>query len=233
MPSRPHDIYASAPLRRLLDDELAALAPALQRCAGERALQIAAAPASPPALPMLGQWICLQQSGRCYDGDLIASTEAGLPFLDESFALVVLRHALEPARGRALLLGEAARVLMPGGMLALTGVHPLSGWLPWWLWRARRQRLSAQVPLGTCGWLRGADFSIERTRRVGPPWPGMARASGTHVLGGGYLLIARKRRPQTAPLRLPRRPLPEAGATGLATGAGRGVALQHGTEDHG
>jgi hypothetical protein len=228
MPARDHDIYASPPMRGLLADEIAALLPDLQRCAGTSALQISAAPGmAPPSLPMLGHWVRLHVNGGRYHGDLSAQVDEPLPFLADAFGLVLLRHATEAVAAPTRLLGEVARVVAPGGLLALTGVHPLSGWLPWWLWRARQGGLSLPVPLGLEGWLRGADFVIERAQRVGPPWPGVASPAGRRsLLGGGYLLLARKRRPATPAVRLKPRPLVQPVGSGLAPGARRGAAMQ-------
>lgn len=210
MPQRDHDIYASAPLRRLQDEQTRALTPDLQRCFGDYALLVDAAPdeVAPPALPMLGCWVRLRIADVRYGGDLHADPAEPLPFIDEAFELVFLRHALECAPLPLSLLDEAVRVLAPGGVLAIGGMHPVSAWLPWFRWRARGQRTHLMLPMRLMLQLQQAGFEIERVRRVGSVLPGAAPAAhtGPAPLGGGYILIARKRRRTLTPLRL--QPLP-------------------------
>ncbi len=209
MQRRDDDIYASAPLRRLLDAQTRALAPELQRCFGSHALLLAAAlDDAPPALPMLGCWVRLHLANEGYRGDLQASSTEPLPFVDDAFDLVLLRHALECAPITSALLAEAIRVLAPGGVLALAGVHPLSGWLPWFRWRSRGRPLALQMPLRLRHLLLQAGMEIERVRRVGGLFPGVSTVDplASRLLGGGYVLIARKRRRMVTPLRL--KPVP-------------------------
>lgn len=208
MTSRSHDIYASAPMRGLFAAEAVALAPALQRCVGACALQISAsARDEPPASPMLDRWVRLHLGESGCIGDLHARADEPLPFLDDAFGLVLLRHALEVAPCARELLQEATRVLAPGGLLALTGMHPASAWMPWLLWRGRKA-LTLDSPLRVGQWLRSAALSIESVQRVGAAWPSaaMARHHGG-PLGGGYLLVARKRREAALPIRLKPRAL--------------------------
>jgi SAM-dependent methyltransferase len=218
------DIFASAPLRDLLAEEAAALAPDLQRCTGAYALQISAAPHDrPPALPMLACWTRLHLAQASYGGDLRARADEPLPFADDAFGLVLLRHALEVAPSPQDLLAEAARVLAPGGMLALTGMHPASGWLPWLLWRGCHRELALNSPFRLSHWLHGADLTIERVRRIGPLWPAAPAVARSGLFGGGYVLVARKRRHAALPIRL--RPQMAAAPVGnLAPGARRNAA---------
>jgi SAM-dependent methyltransferase len=196
-----NDIYVSAPLRRLRAAQARALMPELQRCFGTHALLLSAArDDAPPSLPLLGCWVrlCLEQDG--YAGDLRAAAAEPLPFVDDAFELVLLSHVLEVSPVAPALLTDAVRVLAPGGVLALTGVHPLSGWTPWLRWQPHGRSLSLQMPSRWQRLLRQAGLDIELTRRVGRGWPGQA-ASGdvsSNVLGGGYVLIARKRRRQAS-----------------------------------
>lgn len=225
MAQRDPDIFASKPMRGLLAAEAQALVSELQRCAGSCALQVSAvAGGRPPATPMLDHWVHLHLGGDRCTGDLHARADEPLPFLDDAFGLVLLSHALEVAPQPRFLLCEAARVLAPGGMLALTGVHPASGWLPWLLWRGRHG-VSVESPLRVGRWLRGAELDIERVQRVGPMWPSPAVVPHHGgPLGGGYLLIARKRRQAVAPIRLRPRAIAAAPVTGLAPGARRNAA---------
>lgn len=204
---RDRDIYASAPLRQLLDEQARALAADLQRCSGTHALLVSAWVLDvPPALPMLGCWVRLcVQDGR-YAGDLRAATDEPLPFIDDAFELVLLRHSLEVVAQADDLLAEAVRVLAPGGILVLTGVHPISGWAPWFHWRARGAHRVLQMPLRLRHRLLQAGLEIERVQRVGCTWPGATATRPGGSLGGGYVLLARKRRRAITPLRL--KPIP-------------------------
>lgn len=225
MAQRDQDIYASQAMRGLLAAEAQALAPQLQRCAGTYALQVSAVARDvPPASPLLDRWVHLHLQGSHCAGDLRSRVDEPLPFLDDSFGVVLLSHAVEVVAGPQMLLREAARVLAPGGMLALTGVHPASGWLPWLLWRGQRG-VSVESPLRVGHWLRGAELNVERVQRVGPMWPSSSVVPHHGgPLGGGYLLIARKRRQATAPIRLRPRAIAAAPVAGLAPGARRSAA---------
>ena len=175
MAQRDQDIYASKPMRGLLAAEAQALAAELQRCVGPYALQVSAVDRDlPPASPMLDRWVRLHLDGNQCAGDLSIRLDEPLPFLDDAFGLVLLSHAVEVASDPQVLLREAARVLAPGGILALTGMHPASGWLPWLLWRGRRG-VNLESPLRIGHWLRGAELNVERVQRVGPLWPSSAR----------------------------------------------------------
>ena len=224
MAQRDLDLYDSKPMRGLLAAEAQALAPELQRCAGTYALQVSAIARDLPASPMLDRWVHLHLDGGHCRGDLHTRLDEPLPFLDDAFGLVLLSHALEVAPDAQSLLCEAARVLAPGGMLALTGMHPASGWLPWLLWRGQGG-MNLESPLRIGRWLRGAELNVERVQRVGPIWPssaGVPHHGGP--LGGGYLLIARKRRQAAAPIRLRPRAIAAAPVAGLAPGARRSAA---------
>lgn len=205
MHQRDDDIYASAPLRRLLDEQTRALKVELQRCHGSHGLLLHASGGDrPPALPMLGCWTSLRLDGDRYHGDVRAAADESLPFVDDAFDLAVLRHVLEVAPDASALFDEAIRVLAPGGLLVLTGVHLFSAWAPWFYWRTRGKSRTLQMPLRLGHELRQAGLQIERMQRVGRSWPGqqMGGSASGNVFGGGYVLIARKRRPMPLPLRI-------------------------------
>jgi len=204
MLQRDHDIYASAPLRRLQDAQMRVLAPELKRCFGTHALLLGTSSNDVlPVLPLLGCRTSLRMDNGSYVGDLRAAADEPLPFVDDAFELVVLRHALEVAPTAPALLAEAIRVLAPGGVLVLTGVHPLSGWAPWLYWHARGKRPVLQMPWQLRQKLQQAGLEIERISRVGNVWPSMtARAMHASAFGGGYVLVARKRRRMVTPLRI-------------------------------
>lgn len=223
------DIYATVPLRRLRDAQARVLAPELQRCFGTHALLLGvAADEAPPALPMLGSWVRLHIDGGRYDGDLRAAVDQPLPFVADAFDLILLRHALEVSPVSSALLEDVLRVLAPGGALALTGVHPVSGWSPWLRWHARGRTLRLQLPLQLERMLRHAGMEIALARRVGRGWPGLPATSTTmdSVLGGGYVLLARKQRRLAMPLRINPVKLMVPAADRLSPGARPNPALQ-------
>ena len=224
----PNDIYASAPLRRLRDAQAQVLAPELQRCFGTHALLLDVdGNETPPTLPMLGNWVRLHLDLDHYAGDLRAALDQPLPFLPDAFDLVLLRNALEVSPMSAALLDDVLRVLAPGGVLALTGVHPVSGWLPWMRWHSRGRSLHLQLPLQLERALRHAGLRVEMVRRVGRSWPGLASSSNAESpLGGGFVLIARKHRRLATPLRIKPVKLPVAPAGRLSPGTRRSAALQ-------
>jgi len=201
---RDHRIYTSAPLRQLADEQTRAMLPDIQRSAGTRALSLGvSADSEVPALPMIGCWVRMWIAADGYRGDVCATTDAPLPFLDEAFDAVLLRHALEAVARPSVVLGEALRVLAPGGVLVVTGVHPVSGWAPWFYWRSRDpQVLRFPGQLGKRLERRG--LQIEWIRRVGRPWPSdtALRAGPFNLCGGGYVLMARKRCRRATPLRI-------------------------------
>lgn len=201
------DIYACAPMRGLRHDQMRSLSADVQRCSGTHALLLtAAADEVAPSSPLLGCWITLRFSHRLYTGDVIASTDHALPFIDDAFQLVLMQHALEVVPAPAAVLEDALRTLAPGGVLVLTGLHPLSAWSPWFWWRGRRSTQRLRFPLGLRRILVGAGMEVERLSRVGKSWPGKSSrfAMSDHIFGGGYVLVARKRRHNITRLRLSR-----------------------------
>lgn len=192
---------APSPIQRLLDAEVSTLAPELAGLAGTHGLQLTAAVLDLPPTPMLGCWTRLRLRGGEFTGDLRVRADEALPFLDDSFCAVLLNHVLEHTANSTALLDEAARMLIPGGLLALTGFHPLSAWTPWLLCQGvRRPALAGPA------WLRRrlATHGVQTyaVRRFGPAFPGVAAAPGQALLGGGFLLLARKRRAAVTPLRV-------------------------------
>lgn len=221
------DLYASAPLQRLLDDEVRGLTPRLQRCRGDHGLLVSVVEHDPlPAMPMLSCWTRLAvSSGVHYAGDVAGRVDESLPFLDDAFELVVLRHALESVKQPAGLLDEALRVLSPGGMLAVSGLHPFSLWMPWLVWRTRGHPLRLHMPLQLGEWLRRRDMQVECVHRFGATWPRGGGASRLEdALGGSYVLMARKHRRSATPVRLVPRPIRAPADVRLAPGARRYIA---------
>lgn len=216
------DMYVQASLRGLQNAQVHALLPELQRCAGSHGLLLSAGGEGPPALPLLACWAHLQVGDGRYTGDVLASPVEPLPFLDDAFDLVWVRHALEVVPAPQQVLREAMRVLAPGGTLVVAGMHPVSAWSPWFYWMTRGQpqrRLLA--PMTVHHLLRQGGLELASQRRVGSAWPsaGHASALGGEWCGGSYVLLATKHRAAMTPLRL-RTTLPMAANTRLAPSAG-------------
>ena len=230
-----HDIYASAPLRQLVQTQTRALLPSLQRCVGEHALLIdACGEDAPPALPLLGCWIrlCIDAADG-YRGDLRASASEPLPFVADAFDLLLLRHALEASPDSAALLSESVRVLASGGTLVITGVHPFSCWSPWLYWRGRDAPRRLQMPVRLAQRLRHFGLDLEFLRRVGSVLPRVSRLPESlpdSALGGGYVLVARKQRRSCTPLRSRPLPLRVATSNQLSPGAPRSPVLSRSKE---
>ncbi|MEP7185483.1 MAG: methyltransferase domain-containing protein [Rhodanobacter sp.] len=224
---RDDDIYASAPMRRLQEDQMRLLAPVLQRCSGTHALLLTAcASDAPPASPMLGCWTTLCFDKGRYLGDLNAAVDEPMPFVDDAFQLILMRHVLEMVNTPAAILDEAVRTLAPGGVLVITGLHPISVWAPWFFWRGRPGVRRLVFPIGLNGALLRGGMEVERIDRVGRIWPGPSTcAMPANVLGGGYVLIARKRHHTVTRLRLNRVGAPVSVNGSLSPGTRRSAAL--------
>ena len=108
-------------------------------------------------------------------GVVLVTDFAALPFPEASLDLVVLPHTLDSHAHPHAVLREVARVLVPGGRVALSGFNPAS------LWGIRRgrERLGRHLRLGTPtlpstvdsigarrlrDWLHLLDFEIETGR---------------------------------------------------------------------
>lgn len=225
-----NDIYATAPLQRLLDVETGFAAEKLKACSGVHGLLLGIAEGQQaPALLHVSHWARLQIRGSGLEGALRANPREALPFIDESFDVVVLQHALQQdsSTSRHLLL-EAARVLAPGGMLAISGVHPFGGWSPWFVWNSREQRLRLKFPLHLSHLVRTAGLAPEGCSRVGTLWPSGSVGHGvlrSRPWGGGYVLLARKSRHVITPLRIKPIPVRLTANGQFSPGTRRNVAL--------
>lgn len=224
----PGAMYAHASLRTLQEAQVRALMPRLQHCAGSHGLLLSAGAGAPPALPMLGCWAHLRIGHAGYTGAVTAALDEAMPFVDEAFELVWLRHALEVVDTPHVIVREAVRVLAPGGVLVVTGVHPLSAWSPWFYWMTRGQaprRLLAPMTLRRL--LQDDGLELTCQQRIGRAWPaGRQSGVGGSCVGGGYVLVASKPSVILTPLRVRGLPLAATATTRLATPSGlrQGVA---------
>lgn len=208
---------------RVLDESIALLG----RVTGTHALLLDAIDAAAPQVEGLGRWTALRLSTPIgLEGPLRAAPDA-LPFCDNSFGAVLIRH-LAGARMRPQdLAPEAARVLAPHGLLLVIECHPFSIWRPWLAARLRRGESSIATfpPRQWERALREAGLVVETPRRCGAPWPGTHAAPRwlERICGGAWLLAARKRDEAAIVQRLqPRRARAVAEQTSWLPGAHRG-----------
>jgi SAM-dependent methyltransferase len=98
------------------------------------------------------RWLGLPEPPAAVDGadgaagravDLVMHA-AALPFAADSLDLVTLPHTLELSADPHAVLREVARVLVPNGLVVISGLNPLS----WWGWRQGRAHLLSRLGLG-------------------------------------------------------------------------------------
>ena len=98
---------------------------------------------------------------------------SNLPFPNDSFDVVVLFHALDVTPVPQQALREAARVLVEGGQLIVTGFNPWSLWGLRRLFSRRRAPWNANFinPVRMADWLALLDFKVVTTEfaRYRPP----------------------------------------------------------------
>lgn len=200
-------LFETSPVRRLLDLELAALAPELAGLYGAQGLFLRPAASAPQLIstPLLDRLSTLHvvAPDRLH-GDMHCDP-AALPFDDDSFRLVLVQHVTEVIADSDALLLETARVLAPEGTALVLGFHPVSLWRPWLHLRAR-EGLTAVLrsPRALQHHLARAGVDVYASKRIGPLWPREAAAGPVGALDplrAAYLLIARKRRASLTPLR--------------------------------
>lgn len=123
-----------------------------------------------------------------------------LPLAGESVGTVVLQHVLQPGEAGRALLAECARVLVPGGRLALLALNPLSPYR----WRWRGSGLQAAEPLVWRRRLRAAGLQPDPVSQgLGPSWREVAspRPQSGAGLRAAYLVLAEKRTLPLTPVR--------------------------------
>ncbi|MGA7296805.1 MAG: class I SAM-dependent methyltransferase [Rhodanobacteraceae bacterium] len=139
-------------------------------------------------------------------GDMRARPDA-LPFADQSMSIVVLRHVAESSRQPQILLREAARVLVRGGCLLITGMHPCSFWHVWMLQQARLSGIHyrACTPWRIQAWLRDDHIRLEQHARFGSAFPTVEQTTASRgPLAACYMLHARKPSSSVTPIKLGR-----------------------------
>lgn len=228
MPLRVAEPYDHPRLRALLADEIELLAPQLVGQAAANALEIAAASGLPalPATPLIAHWTRLRADGEHWSGALRGHLGDGLPFADDSFRIVLLRHAADAVQQPARLYAEAARVLEPEGLLLVLGFHPLSLWSPWLAWRRRNAPATLRwlAPPAIGRTLAQAGVEVFVRQRGGAVLPGVRLRPASAACGPCVLLLARKRRSSLRALRLDGRGRVVPVGASLASGVLRNAA---------
>lgn len=152
-----------------------------------------------------GRGLRLSVSDQGWEGP-IRCRRLPMPLPSESLGAVVLQHVLADDRGEAFdLIEECARLLVPGGRLALIVLNPISPYRLRWLGCG----LSAQDPSTWRRLLLEAGLSPEPSAQgVGPQWSPTASPSlqSGPGLRAAYLQRAEKRAIPMTPMRL-RKPM--------------------------
>lgn len=171
-----------------------------------------------PGLPWL--WLSPGEQGHPVEGRGLHLVRRGdrltgpvrcacpLPLPSEAFGAVVLQHVVGVRDD--VLLGEAARVLAPGGHLWLLVLNPLTPYR----WRWRGHGIASAEPLTWRRRLREAGLAPDAVSRgVGPSWREMVVTQSQDGPGmrAAYALRGQKRHLPLTPVRRSRAlPMPAA-----------------------
>lgn len=229
--------YASPALQALLSRELTALAPILASVYGNNGLFLKPHESVASQLPahLVSHIVNASPSdSTLFSGDACFEP-AELPFVNDSFQLVIAQHAFESIADADALASEVSRVLAPEGVLLMIGFNPYGSWRPW---------LMAQSLRGTRLMLRSASacatrFARQQIDTLQVRYPGLilpndpaqppsryARwfADAFGRFGSSWLMLARKRRSTLTPLRLRSSKRERSMSPRLAPGAHRACA---------
>ena len=193
MPAAPSPRQASVaswfdtePAQALRELERKALEPVLASHPLNPWLWIAPTPAWLEDAALPGQGVRLHRSVGGYTGDVTCALP--LPFQDESLNAIVLQHVT--ARDAEQLIGECARVLMPGGRLWLSTLNPFSPYRSQW----RRHGLVVRTPQRLRHSLERAGLACDELAWLGPMWRDRAPERGSiAALRAACLFTAEKR----------------------------------------
>ncbi len=207
--------YSSTPVQSLFARELRALEPIVSGVYGNHGLFLhahAAASIAPPP-HLLGTMVSLELVQQQLAGDLRCEP-AQLPFVSESFKLLIAQHVLEQIDRPRECVAELSRVLAPEGIALILGFNPMGSWRPWLMLNAPRgaSRLHLRSAHAWQQMLAGEQIETLQMRYPGVLWPRaehpQAAAESTLLgrmlgrIGSSWLLLARKRRSTLTPLRL-------------------------------
>lgn len=214
-------------MRALLRDEAAAVVSRVPRRAGSYGLRLGMHEGIGACPDAVAHWVRLRRSQAGWSGDVRAHGAEPLPFADDTFSLVWLSQTLQFDHGDDGLLREAFRLTAPGGLVAISGMHPVSAWAPWMAWNLRDSGASMHLraPSHVSRTLAQLGFEVGPLQRFGAFLPRPVRAvHPSSLLGGGYLVMARKRPDAITPLRLLRLTRASRAPASLAPGAHRECA---------
>lgn len=146
-----------------------------------------------------GRGLRLTGSASGWTGAIVCSHP--LPLASESLGAIVLQHlCFAGPDERTRLVEECARLLVPGGRLAVLALNPLS---PYRL-RLRRGRPCAEDPATWRRWMTDAGLTPEASAQgIGPQWSPVASPSlqSGPGLRAAYLQRAEKRAIPLTPVR--------------------------------
>ena len=149
--------------KALLDSETESIRSALHERAGQSWLWLA--PTAGDDGNHAARGLRLQVRGTGWAGPVRCG--APLPLANETVATVVIQHAAKGGSRGAALMGECARVLVPGGRLWLYALNPLSPYRLRW----RGTGLSATEPMPWRRRLRDAGLQPDAVSLgLGPRW---------------------------------------------------------------
>jgi SAM-dependent methyltransferase len=228
MPASVQALYATPAVRELLRVESLLSRARIRRRSSGPVLHLSMTrPGEAPVDVYPSQRIHLCWRQCELEGDVRARCDEALPFADDAFACVLVSHVHQHVADAPSFLKEAARVVMPDGIVLVSGLHPVSAWIPWLWWRfdvRRRSNLRLFTPFELTGTLVTGGLDVESAQRFGAVLPHTGPRARVDTLGGGYMLAARKRRQSVTPLRpWPARRTARMGGS-LPTGANRECA---------
>ncbi len=147
----------------------------------------------------------VDRAGRLHDV-MVADIHAW-PIRSSYLDLVILRHVLAVSSRPRMVLQEAARCLVPGGRLLVTGIQPCNMWHVW-LGRQQGDRMESYKPVrpGVVErMLREAGLQVETRVRYGSARPASAaRTASAGPLSACFLVQARRHGNNVMRLRQPR-----------------------------
>jgi SAM-dependent methyltransferase len=206
--------YASPTLQALLTRELGALTPILAGVYGNNALFLRPHESVTTKLPahLVSHVVEASPSGSNLFSGAARFGAAELPFVNDSFQLVIAQHAFEAMSDADELASEVSRVLAPEGVLLVLGFNPFGSWRPWLIGQSMRgARLSLQSASACRMRFSRQQIDTLQVRHPGLMLPNDPAQSQSRYarwfadafgrFGSSWLLLARKRRSTLTPLR--------------------------------
>ncbi len=207
--------YASPTVQALLSRELSALTPILAGVYGNNGLFLRPHESVAPMLPahLVSHVVAASARGENQFSGAAHFDADQLPFVNDSFQLVIAQHVFERVSDADDLASELSRVLSPEGVLLVFGFNPFGSWRPWLSSQSMRgARLSLQSATACT-----TRFARQRIDTLQVRYPGLilpndpAQPSSAYArwitrtfgrFGSSWFLLARKRRSTLTPLRL-------------------------------